>query len=323
MFEPLTATTVRQLDQALREALADSLLHIGSAAASVLGDAGPGADELAAAIRAGRVRPGVFGAYYELVLALQAQDPARARELWRELGQRRGEPVAPRVLPFGHAELGRDSARLARLIDLGADPPRLLHAPPAADWSGFPARLATAQAWLAESDPALAAEVEALALEVIGAVPPKDATFRFGGASSFMLWGAITLNLERHRNPLDTLEGLVHEAAHLLLFGLLPTTPPVLNPVRERQASPLRPEPRPLLGIYHATFVCARLHHLYGRLRDRPPTNLDPSYPLEARRAEHRARFLEGHATLTRHARLTEAGRELLAAAHAAVLRED
>lgn len=160
-------------------------------------------------------------------------------------------------------------------------------------------------------------------LDVIGAVPPADATFRFGGASSFMLWGAITLNLERHRTPLDILEGLVHEAAHLLLFGLFPTTPPVLNPVRERQASPLRPEPRPLLGVYHATFVCARLHHLYERLRARPPTGLDPAHPLAARQVEHRARFLEGHATLTRHARLSEPGRELLAAAHAAVIRED
>lgn len=133
MFEPLAATTVRQLDQALREALADSLPHIGAAAQGVLGNDEPGAEHLAAAIRSGRVRPGVFGAYYELVLALQAQDHARAGDLWRELGQRRGEPVAPRVAPFGHAELGRDSARLARLIGLGADPPRLLQAPPAAD----------------------------------------------------------------------------------------------------------------------------------------------------------------------------------------------
>jgi HEXXH motif-containing protein len=198
-----------------------------------------------------------------------------------------------------------------------------VHAPPAADWSGFPERLATARAWLAESDPALAAEVEALVLDVIGAVPPPHAEFRFGGASSFMLWGALILNLERHRTPLDTLEGLVHEAAHLLLFGLFPATPPVLNPVRERQASPLRREPRPMIGVYHATFVCARLHHLYGRLLAQPPTDLDPAHPLEARQTENRARFLEGHATLTRHARLSEAGRELLAAAHAAVLRGD
>lgn len=323
-FQPRPPEDLHLLDLSLRAALADSLLHVGTAARAVLGDVGPEAEQVAAAIRARRVRPGLFGAYYELVLALKARDHASARALWREIGQRLDEPVAPRVLPFGHPDLGSDSARHARLIDLGASPPRLLHPPSSAEWSPFPERLAAARALLAAVDPPLAAEVDALALDVIGAVPPPDAAFRFGGASSFMLWGALILNLERHRTPLDTLEGLVHEAAHLLLFGLFPATPPVLNPVRQRFASPLRREPRPMIGVYHATLVCARLHLLHGRLLASRPANLAPKDwgLIETRRAAQRERFLQGYASLSEQGQLTAPGRALLESAHAAVMRE-
>ena len=273
-FQARPPQELHQLDLRLREALADSLAHVGHAARAVLGDDGPDAERVALTLRARRVRPGLFGAYYELVLALKARDHASARALWREIGQRLDEPAALRVLPFGHPDLGSDSARYARLIDLGASPPRLLHPPSSAEWSPFLERLAAARALLAAVDPSLAAEIDALVLDVIGAVPPPDAAFRFGGASSFMLWGALILNLERHRTLPDTLEGLVHEAAHLLLFGLFPVTPPVLNPVRQRFASPLRREPRPMIGIYHATLVCARLHALHGRLLQRRPAEL-------------------------------------------------
>lgn len=322
MIYPQPPDVIAQRDLALRHALADSLCHISTAARAVLGDVGPDAEPVAAAIRARRVRPGLFGAYYELVLALQSQDPAAARALWREIGQRLDEPVGSRVLPLGHPDLGPDSARYARLIDLGASPPRLLHAPPSAEWTPFPERLAAARAVLAAVDPPLAAEVDALTLDVIGAVPPAGAAFRFGGASSFMLWGALILNLERHGNVLDTLEGLVHEATHLLLFGRFHPTPPVLNPVQHRFASPLRREPRPMIGVYHATLVCARLHVLHGCLLEHRPAGLiTTDWPLlETRRAEQRARFLQGYAILTEQGQLTEPGRALLDSAHAAVM---
>ena len=136
-----------------------------------------------------------------------------------------------------------------------------------------------------------------------------------------MLWGALILNLERHGNVLDTLEGLVHEATHLLLFGLFPAAPPVLNPVQQRFASPLRREPRPMIGVYHATLVCARLHALHGSLMEHRPAGLiTADWPLlETRRAEQRARFLQGYAILTEQGQLTDPGRALLAAAHAVV----
>ena len=59
---------------------------------------------------------------------------------------------------------------------------------------------------------------------------------------------------------LSLLETLAHEAAHSLLFGIQISGPLVLNPDDARFASPLRVDLRPMDGVYHATFVSARMH---------------------------------------------------------------
>ncbi len=68
---------------------------------------------------------------------------------------------------------------------------------------------------------------------------------------------------------------LLHETAHQLLFGLSLDQPVVENDVEERYASPLRPDPRPMDGIFHATFVCARMRYGYVRLDGSQTVALD------------------------------------------------
>ena len=130
-----------------------------------------------------------------------------------------------------------------------------------------------------------------------------------------MLWGTVILNTERHPTALDVTEGLIHETAHHVLFGLSRDEPLVENAVAESYESPLRRDSRPMDGVYHATFVCARIHYVFnaliasGRLQD------EQLHHAEARLADARRRFRGGLETVKRHARLTDNGGRIMAAA--------
>ena len=101
-------------------------------------------------------------------------------------------------------------------------------------------------------------ELQALTTQFIFAKPGADAKLSFGGASSFALWGAIALNGLAHDNWWDYVPRVVHEYSHNMLFGLAAEEQLVLNDPSERYKSPLRVEPRPVDGIYHACYVSAR-----------------------------------------------------------------
>lgn len=65
---------------------------------------------------------------------------------------------------------------------------------------------------------------------------------------------------------LFTFERLVHEAAHLRLFAIQRTVGRLHNdPPDKRLASVARPDPRPVIGVYHAAFVYGRLVEAFAR----------------------------------------------------------
>ncbi len=118
-------------------------------------------------------------------------------------------------------------------------------------------------------DPALAAEIRTLLREIVlaaGSEDPKAMTF--DGASAFMLWGAIIINANRRDGAVGMVQMLAHESAHNLLFGFSADGPLVENSAEELYSSPLRVDPRPMDGIYHATFVTARMHRAIKQLLD-------------------------------------------------------
>lgn len=85
--------------------------------------------------------------------------------------------------------------------------------------------------------------------------------------SSPRFFGTIYLRLP---NPdkdalLYYLEYIVHETSHLHLFVLMSEDPMVLNSSDEVFPSPLRVDLRPMMGIYHATFVLARIVRILKR----------------------------------------------------------
>ena len=102
------------------------------------------------------------------------------------------------------------------------------------------------------------AEFLSITRQVILAKPNGHQKLTFGGASSFALWGALTLNVDVHQDWWLYLPSLVHEYSHNLLFGIARNGPLVLNDPEDVYHSPLRHEARPMDGIYHATFVSAR-----------------------------------------------------------------
>src|SRR5690606_31521721 len=137
----------------------------------------------------------------------------------------------------------------------------------------------------------------------------------FDGGSCYMLWGALFLNVDLERSPVALLEVLAHESAHMLLYAFAADEPLVLNEDDERYPSPLRVDQRPMDGIYHATYVSARMHWAMGRLLD--TDLLDPVGRQEAQ-AAHAAdarNFAAGDTVVRAHGRLTATGEALMSEA--------
>ena len=202
----------------MRAKLASSLAHIFDRMALTLGIEDSELGPLRAEIMAHRQAPSVFATYFELVFALKAKRHDEAARLWRRIAAAVGQTPMFDVAPLTVEALGGDAARFARLLNAGENGP-IFGPPDVAQWPAFATGVAEAFSLLEQADAALAAEIRALIVLVIGSAPLSPAS-SFGGVTSLTLWGAVTLNTELHRTPLEILDGLVHEGAHTLLFGL-------------------------------------------------------------------------------------------------------
>ena len=137
----------------------------------------------------------------------------------------------------------------------------------------------------------------------------------FNGISSFYLWGAVFLNAGGHKTALEVVQTIAHESSHMHLFAAALDSPLVENPEEERYHSPLRLDPRPMDGIYHATYVTARMHYVLSRLL--ASGVLSPAQVEEAKTAlaNHVKSFREGYEVVSSHGNLTELGQGLLSSA--------
>jgi hypothetical protein len=165
--------------------------------------------------------------------------------------------------------------------------------------------------------PGLAAELEEVITTIIlarrysiedGSEPDEP----FFGASALRAFGAIFSQAEPDHSVVHCAASLIHEEAHTALFALSPMEGVVTNADGERYSSPLREDPRPLEGIFHATFVLARI--VYGMEAMRSSGRLSSREQAVAAEIVEtsRPRFFDGLATLRRHATLTARGRVAL-----------
>lgn len=307
----------KNLDSAMRNALADSLQYILSETGSEAAfDAQRTAMESALReIRSHRVKPGVFGRYYKLVLALERGDLRNASVLFSEIIALSNVSPTLRVLRFDEQTLGADKALYAELIDPSPHGVPLFDSPKDEQWARFSDNVSNALDIIQTADPDLAAEIRCLAVEIVAAAPLDLPDARsFGSASSFMLWGALIVNAKLFNNATGMLQTIVHEAAHQLLFAYSIEEPLVTNAFDERYVSPLRSDPRPMDGVFHATFVTARVHYAFSKIRavaSRPRTRIDVP-DIDSRLDTLKDLYFGGFQTIEQHAKLTETGRRII-----------
>ncbi len=293
----------------MREDLANSLKGISKRAAAVLLH-DYDISQACRDIRDHRVGPSVFTAYFDLVHSLQVQDWARAAELWRAIGVRARPPAQLECRPFDPS--ADEGEILQRLFSRGWNDPQIFAPPETGDWARFADNVGHAFALLQGVSPAWRSEVEGLVTRIFAAAPPEGEGRRFAGSSSFMAWGAIFLNARTNNTRLRVLSGVVHEATHLMLFGLSRRQPLTENPPHERYWSPLRSDPRPMDGVYHATYVSGRLTLFYDLLSRHGALTDEERIDTLARVDRQKERFLKGHEVVRKDGKLSALGRELI-----------
>jgi HEXXH motif-containing protein len=308
-FEP-SADRGEALDRRMRERLAGSLDYMFAAVGEALGLDVAACSDLTARIRSGPQSPHIFGAYYDLVIALERDELDVVRELANEMvGQR--SAAGTRIAAIDDRPANEEE-RYRRQFLANLD----VEIPPSELMAEYRRRLDDAFSLLDAGYPEMASEIRALLRDIVVAAGPEDPkALTFDGASCYMLWGAIMLNARGQKTVLDAVQALAHESGHNLLFGFSTDGPLVENADDELFSSPLRKDPRPMDGVFHATYVVARMHQTLSRLLD--PGVLDSAH-AEAARADlalHRRNFEIGDQVVREGGRLTAVGREVIEAA--------
>ena len=130
------------------------------------------------------------------------------------------------------------------------------------------ASVISALALMQKVAPDVFAEFNGIVHQVVLAAGSRDpAGAQFDGASSYMLWGALALSVNQQKSDIEMLQALAHEAGHSFLFGLMIDEPLVKNPDEQLFLSPLRDDARPMDGVYHATYVLARMYYAIDTAR--------------------------------------------------------
>lgn len=318
-FEP-DAARAASLGRAMHAALGDSLDHIREQASGTLRFDEAAFASLAVRLRNGeRHPPATFGRYYDLVDSIQALDRDAAERVMAEIAASR--PLGPgfRILPLGDAAL--DSSRALYRRRMNSDPSVSFSFldPPAALVPPFSTRFHAAMALFDRVLPELAGEVRGLVSEVVLATHADGDAYRFDGGSSYMLWGALFLNARFHETTVAMAEVIAHESAHKLLFGFSIEEPLVFNDDAELYSSPLRRDPRPMDGIFHATFVSARMHWVMTRLASSGAFESQEAEAAREAAEADRVNFAAGYETVRAHAKLSRNGAGLMRGAAAAM----
>jgi len=261
--------------------------------------------------------PSTFAIYYELAAALFEDKYKTAVERLRELAEEQPRQPELQIIALGDPEILAHTPRYQRMMD--SDP--LAHfdflPPPAELATAFRKQFANGLSLIERCIPELAEEVHALISQVLMAVGDPESGMEFDGGSSYSLWGALFLNATCHDNDIAMAEVIAHETAHCLLYGMSIDESLVLNPDDELYPSPLRRDNRPMDGIYHATFVSARMHWAMSRLVESGQLDTQAHETAEQARLDDQVNFYAGYETVAAHAQLTETGKQVIEGAKA------
>ena len=214
------------------------------------------------------------------------------------------------VVTMRDEDLSGQASRYRRMLD-DEEPYRVSLGPVDVDTlAAMRVRVAEAMALIRRADPELASEIAVLGRQLVLADGAAGA-MKFSGASTFFLWGALIVNPATNADPLALAETLAHESGHALLFGLADAEALVNNPPDERYPSPLRPDPRPMEGIVHATYVLARMERVMRAIASRCALSAGERERASAMAESSRELFLDGRRVVREHARFTDRGRAI------------
>lgn len=257
--------------------------------------------------------PVVHAHHYRAMVAVRGGRWADCRAALDDLRSDIGPARPFHCLRWGSRDLNRDK-RDALLRCVNSDPQARIafRDVDAKDFVHLERLTAEALDLLGRAAPDLVGELTELVRDLVFANGDPEHGFAFDGITSFHCWGALFLNAAEHRDLISLVDGLSHEGAHSYLFGLAAGAPFLLNGLGGRFSSPLRSDPRPLEGIYHATFVSARMHYAQGRLLASGLLSPEHADAADDARDNARQAFYAGLQTLDAHAEFTPLGRRLM-----------
>ena len=132
---------------------------------------------------------------------------------------------------------------------------------------------------------------------------------RLVGLTDPRVFGTVYISISNTDLPLDVYfcEHIIHETSHLHLNTLFAQDPLILNDPQERYSAPIRPDSRPMYGIFHATFVLSRMVRIFHQLFEL----LGKSSYQECLNLFQR-QFFNGYTTIINHAKLTKCGEKIV-----------
>ena len=307
---------VQKFDITIRARLADSLSYLAEFCAEQFHIDQQKLKQTLEQVRTQPILPEKLAAYYELVTAVQNEDSNSSKSLFEELLVTSPVPDKLQIIPFLDPENDIPSARYLKQIDTNPSSPFNIMPAKQADFARVEHLIHDTLTLLKHESPELFHEISALLKSVmLGSGPSEKGLLTFDGASAPGLWGAIVLNVIEPKDVVDMAQTLAHESCHNLLFGYCIDDQLVNNPDDELHASPLRIDPRPLDGIYHATFVLARMHYAAANIAESPRLTSELQKKARQEMSDRKKGFYDGLSTLKQYAKYTDQGKTLMDAA--------
>lgn len=261
--------------------------------------------------------PALYGDYFALVRVIQDEDLEAAGKLLESVLGYADSPAASfSIRPFNRHSFcaGEEEQVRSQFVSDSLLDEQLSHLDEAEE-SAILDQLERAINLLRQHAPDTFSEIETYIAELIAAKGNPVDGIIFDGCSSLERWGSILINATLARSDLELAEAIVHESSHNILFAMAPVDFHVRNDPEERYDSPLRADPRPMNGIYHATFVLSRMCFAMHEVANSP--TVDTTLREQALQLENASKklFHDGYRVLDEHAVYTEEGKNIMQAA--------
>ncbi|HEX4266225.1 MAG TPA: HEXXH motif-containing putative peptide modification protein [Verrucomicrobiae bacterium] len=297
----------------MRSRLADSLGYIFEQANGQLEVTDNRVEDFLTRLRNKPISPLAFSFYSDAVIAIEEDDIEGASRILGELITLPSRNGDLEISALADPKDNSVAQRYARFLNTDSSITFEIYPPSKEAFLSCQRQIHDALALLDSGDPELAGEIRALLREIVLASGTKDPTaYTFDGASSFMLWGAIIINADRNDGAIGMVQMLAHESAHNLLFGFSADEALVENSPDELFSSPLRKDPRPMDGIYHATFVTARMYRVVHQLIESGVLDAASKAKAQKDMAENTQLFKQGIETVQRFGKLSALGENVM-----------